>query len=298
MYKIAFCYNFSSEQTTQTVNCLMEHFAEWVVLQNEELGTILLHIRLGRKESKKASQHQREDHVLKYVTAGLHGWRYIYSHKGTSTRRVAFCSGETFQVKSTKLWVSYKPWETQLYSSNGYSLIIIYSTSLWVFNLFNYITQSSNFHKCNLNWKIENPCGQSSPQMPQPSRGRTASPARSAALSQSFLSNPVSRETDVSPAAQPLERRVPGPRVHLSRGTTVFSGLYLQDLAAPWQEEVGSGLGTCSAIGSVSHLRHLGRTVSFYFLTLIFLGASAASADQSSLNLLNVSLHSLYFMYL
>lgn len=77
----------------------MEHFAEWGVLQDKELGTILLHIRLGRKESEKPSQHQREDRFLKYVKAWLHGWRYIHNHQGTATQRVTFCSEETFQIK-------------------------------------------------------------------------------------------------------------------------------------------------------------------------------------------------------
>lgn len=49
---------------------------------------------------------------------------YIYNHQDTSAQTVTFCSEEAFQIKSTKLWVSYKPWETQLYSSNGHILII------------------------------------------------------------------------------------------------------------------------------------------------------------------------------
>lgn len=109
----------------------MEHFAEWGVLQDKELGTILLHIRLGRKEREKPSQHQREDRFLKHVKAGLHGWRYIHNHQGTAPQRVTFCSGETFHIKVQNFGYLYRTWESLLYSSNGYILIIT--------NLFHFI---------------------------------------------------------------------------------------------------------------------------------------------------------------
>lgn len=74
-------------------------------MQDVELGTILLYVRLGMMEGKKTSQHQKEDDVLEDVTAWLCECRGIYNYQGASTQRVTFCSGENFQIKGTKFWM-------------------------------------------------------------------------------------------------------------------------------------------------------------------------------------------------